>query len=462
MAPGFSASGMFIAMVDREFRQVVKLSTADKIREEAKRYRKWVRYRLVNAARIPLSTGLAFETTGEAGRDSGRRGTVLDPVRIAPPTTRQKAESEGVLVSDLVSAGESGEGTVRTFLDIVAERIGGSAGQNIPSTKEIEQQITNVFDTNAKLWMNPREMPEMEPAMAVPLAFRIKERETKERRDLEKEIARLRDMRKSGKELSLELLLRQWKGLGDSVLQLNQEHFRICHGDMNARNLTWAEGLRSFFLIDFEHVGPAPNGTDQFRLMVNLVAGLWVGLKSRKMPDDTATREFKKLYNELTSGLDYLNKVFAMLISEGKGMALSEIAQRATRQDRSGLTKILRTILMTVDPDRKLVEKKWRYHWALMLLCAAAKEFGYTCHTASEITLEDAKHILGRKKLDKISLFKLGQMIKDHHDSIREQLRNDKYARAVPPSYTGDCMYHFVSGRLLLSFANALDRRENE
>jgi hypothetical protein len=409
----------------------------------------------VNAARISLSTGLAFETTGVAGRNSaGLKPVRSEGVTIVLPKNAHNAESDGALVSDLVSGVRSGEDRVWTFLDIVAKKIGGLKEENIPSSERITSEIQNVFGANAELWRTDKELTKKKPLPAVESALRIpKDNLERERRAFNQEIERLQGMRTSGKSLSFDTLIHQWgQKQNQNVSTLEKEHSRICHGDLNARNLTWAEGLQSFFLIDFEHVGPAPNGTDQFRLIVNLVAELWGGLDSIKSPDDTESRsEFNNLYAALSNGLDYLKTVFEILIRRGGESPLSIIADHTAEKYPSGLTEILKTILMTVDPDRKLREPKWRFHWALMLLCAAAKEFSYTCRTASAITLGEAKEILHENKLDTITI-----------PNMEEAVKNYKSKRTVPPSYKGDCMYHFVSGRLLLSFADALDNRGHD
>jgi len=456
MVPGFSSSGMFMAMVEGELRQVVKLSTAEKLRTEARLYRKWVRYRLVNAARISLSTGLAFETTGQDGRSSaGSKPVRGESGAIVPPKHRQNAESDGALVSDLVSGVTSGEDRVWTFLDIVAKGIGGLKEANMPPSEKIAGEIANVFGPNAELWRTDRELTKKRTIPAVLSAFRIpNEKPENARRDFEGEIARLQGMRTSGKSLSFESLFHQWGQKQDrNVLsRLEKEHSRICHGDLNARNLTWAEGLRSFFLIDFEHVGPAPNGTDQFRLIVSVITELWPGLDAIGSPDKTERRsEFNNLYAALMNGLNFLKAVFEILIARGGASPLSDIASHTAGKHPSGLTEILKSILMTVDPDRKLSEPKWRFHWALMLVCAAAKEFSYTCRTASAITLAEAREILGEDKLDTITI-----------PNLEEAVRRYTPKRTVPPTFKGDCMYHFVSGRLLLCFADALDNNGND
>lgn len=438
MVPGFSASGMFMAMVDGELRQVVKLSTAEKLRNEARLYRKWVRYRLVNAARIPVSTGLAFETTGWDGKNSH--------VTIVPPEAGQNAESDGVLVSDLVSGGQTHEDKVRTFLDLVAKNLGGLR-EELPDPEKIKEELDAVFGRNAKLWKTVPEGIREDTLSAVVSAFRIPKRRAKERKIFEAEIGRLQALRASGRGLDFGSLIKQWgSNQAQNVSVLEREHFRICHGDLNARNLTWAEGLQSFFLIDFEFVGPNPNGTDQFRLIVNLVTELWTGLNSVKSPDAGKNiDEFNNLHTALTLGLDYLKDVFATLMGHGGESPLSVIAEDSARKHPSELTDILKTILVTVDPDQKLGEAKWRFHWALMLLCSAAKEFSYTCRATMP---GEAEAILNRKKVDTITLPELEEAIKKHAPG-----------RPGTPTLKGDYMHHFMASRLLLSFADVLDNR---
>jgi hypothetical protein len=158
MMPGFSATGMFIARVHGELRQVVKLSSAERVDREADNYRKWVRYRLVNAAKIP-NGAFDFETSGWKGRESG----ILREKSMAFDFRHVEEDADGILVSDLVSGGLSPN--VRTLLDVVTAhffpQMADSAEglSDIPSLQLIFSKIQTVFYEHAVLWRSPAYQP---------------------------------------------------------------------------------------------------------------------------------------------------------------------------------------------------------------------------------------------------------------------------------------------------------------
>lgn len=447
MLPGFSASGMFMAMVDGELRQVVKLSNARKLRGENKLYRKWVRYRLVNAARIP-GNGLAFETTGEVGKQCGLNEGLKS---IIPIPAAKDTASDGVLVSDLVSGGE-GDEEVNTLLDLIATNVGRRSDVT-PKTSTINNALKAVFGRNATLWKSiPTTEPwSQDPTTAVLTAFNIPLQDDDGRNTFEDDIARLRTLRKAAHtDLSFGNLLKLFRQTAPASLEeLQLENFRICHGDLNSRNLTWAEELQSFFLIDFERVGPNVIGTDQFRLLVNLVSELRSGWDAAQDLDaQEAETGLANLYKELERGLSYLSKVFTLLIGPGKSpRGLDEIATKEAqaRFADSKLVKTFATILKTVAPD-KLKTANWRCHWALMMLCSAAKEFSYSC------CLVDQQHInelLNGRKFDDTNSMREIETLVENYVADKPGLKN----------LTGNFMRYFVAARLLLNFVDCMKVR---
>jgi len=445
MLPGFSASGMFMAMVDGELRQVVKLSNAQDLRRENNLYRKWVRYRLVNAARIPAN-GLAFETIGDVGKQCG----LAKETKIVLPAEGDKT-SDGVLVSDLVSGGSEEEG-VNTLLDLVATDV-GSGSNSDKSNSEINEALIAVFVRNATLWRSAPPPADGDPTTNVLRAFRIPLQDEGRRVNFDRDIARLPSLRDQvDADLDFEKLLRLLhRNSPASIETLLPNHFRICHGDLNCRNLTWSAELRSFFLIDFERVGPNPTGTDQFRLMVNLLAELRAGCEAK------GDLELKKLesglsnlYKELDRGLNYLKQIFTLLVSGSHiPSPLKDIADQAAAERRfssSKLVKTLKTILATVDSENQLAAAKWRSHWALMLLCSTAKEFSYSCRSVDQqqISVTD---ILEEMKHQKITI--------DSLQAVDTVVRKYVANRPGLKSSVGTVMRHFVAGRLLLGFFDA-------
>lgn len=450
MLPGFSASGMFMAIVDGEFRQVVKLSTAQKIRKENRLYRKWVRYRLVNAAHIPTA-GWAFETMGQEGKDSAlKKSTSI----LALPEGKN-ITSDGVLVSDLVSGG-IGHGEVRTFLELVAiilccqKKPSIPEKPTIPDLEMVISEISAVFTRHARLWNRVEELPYSDQSRAVLSAFRIPPVDTTERLLFDKTLSKLELIDKSHPTpLKFETLTRVWSQIcSSSVGELRIEHFRICHGDLNSRNLTWAEGLHSFFLIDFEFVGPNLFGTDQIKLVINLLTELRLGLLPVQHPDKVvAIEELAVMHKEIETSLCYLSEIFSVLIGRGGVASLKHIANDKAKHNQCGLVLIIQGILETIDPDENFGQDSWRAHWAFMFLCAAAKEFTYT---SSAVDAEDLKSLCKETRLDSISLSQLESRVGEHF-------------RGRPSSTTliANCVRHLITARLLIMFINALKASED-
>lgn len=399
MLPGFSASGMFMAIVDGELRQVVKLSTAAKLRKESMLYRKWVRYRLVNAARIP-NNGFAFETTGIEGQYKGQ-GRALEK--------NKTPESDGVLVSDLVSGGRTGEERVRTLLDIVAIDLGGDSEtkKSWPKLADVSIELDAVFDKNSMLWNKAVARFNEQPYInSVFDAFRVPIAPGDERKpqfDM--------DMSRAAKILNPNGNRFDFRDMLDRcprvvLLATELEGCRaISHGDMNARNLTWAEELKSFFLIDFEHVGPSLKGIDQFRLAVNLTAELRQGWSAVKPPigsqGSKQIQGLQRILNQVDIGCSFLISLFSNFIEDGGPATLSKMienARRASKATKASLAGILQSIVLTVDKDPNHNTKHWRFHWALLLLSSITKEFSYSCRNTDERHVEEI--LRGREPAD--------------------------------------------------------------
>lgn len=440
MQPGFSASGMFMAMVRGELRQVVKLANTEKLRSEVSRYRRWVRYRLVNAARLP-DNGFAFDTDGSAGQRLGATGAAV--VEDTTTLAEYAGSSDGVLVSDLVSAGTRGQGKVRTLLDQVA--IAVSDPQSEPDITSLCNEIQAVFGRNAVLWQTvpTGEVPPAAEQMGTVFdAFRLRGPEAKA--EIDRAMHRLAEMRRSPiAKATFSEVMGTWRGGGRQLPPLDpgdDAYWVIGHGDMNARNLTWAEGLHSLFLIDFEYVGPSPRGCDQFRLAVNLVAELWTAIDSTVLPNRTI--DVSKLHN----GCVYLAAVFEILISTNGDHTLSTILNEIdTSQDP--FVRVLLAITKTIEPSASGKADEyataWRWHWALILFCAALKEFSYTCRLAPQEVIQD---IAGSIKVETAAF-----------DDVTERVKQRVKEQPGAKRLTYICIRHLASARLLIQLIQALE-----
>jgi hypothetical protein len=438
MTPGFSASGMFMASVQGELRQVVKLSTADKVDKEARNYRAWVRYHLVNAARIPVN-GFAFETKGTRGRQSGR---ALDTERIDADFEDVAGEADGVLVSDLVSGkpGHNAENEVQTLLDAVVggleKRSATEHAKSLPRGKDLHDQLDAVFREHAVLWG----LQSFKTKVTVQEAFRAKK--PSDISEIEKSLARLRAISSLpaifGRTKLYDFLFNFWNGRHIDGKQLNSTR-RIVHGDLNAHNLTWSDELKSFFLIDFEHTGPGLLGGDQMKLIANIIAETWPKYCEDHTSDEAATSP--EFIAQMNQGFDSVIEFFTGLIARGGVPQGLQAIVEASSHSRGKLSSVLLAIVKTIDHKNELHGERWRSHWAMMLLWAALKEFAYACREDrfGSVKPDLVEKALDGKKVDDPDLFtklteKVSKALEDEPDviSVRyELLRHIMSARLL-------------------------------
>lgn len=387
MSPGYSASGMFMAKIEGELRQVVKLSTAHKLKIELSKYKTYVRYKLVNAARIP-SNALAFDTRGEDGR--------LSAINEAATTHQNKHyEAYGVLVSDLVSGGGSDNENVRTFLDLLAHAIGVPNAQNWPTLDTISSSIANVFPQVDKLWLLDKDKLSLHVGVlnAVKMVFHLPVGDNSDARraqDLNDALSHFGKI--SGRsDVTLESLTERFSNGIITTTEL-EKILSIVHGDLNARNLTWADALNSFFLIDFESTGPGFRGADQFRLAINTVNelfGAW--LQFRPSGKDNSI-----VWKELEAGITFFADLFGELTKSGSTPLHTLVKSHssttgASPESDAAIVKILASILETATwPDRGTDQEStsWRKFWAYVLLCSVLKEFEYSCRRVTKSIVE--------------------------------------------------------------------------
>jgi hypothetical protein len=427
MLPGFSASGMFMAIVQGQLRQVVKLSVTEKLRKELNGYRKWVRYLLVNAARLP-ENGFAFDTKGEDGRNegSGKRPSI------------DRAMSDGVLISDLVSAGENQP--VSTLLDIVAELLDSPDNSQV-KLETLHKELHAVFAQNAKNWetVQANDRPVYDDVQdSVCAAFRIESAKQKT------EVGRALNSLPGGRKIKFQLLTSKWSGSlpVKKTMTDNNFYWVVAHRDLNARNLTWAAGVHSFFLIDFEQVGPSPRGCDQFRLMVNLVAESWTAWDQEVKRHN---RNADRLFSELEAGINFIITLFELLFVYKEH--LKEAAKNAKTQwgADSKLVCILHKIIETLQrpADNGDDEIPWYGYWSFVLFCAVTKEFAYTLRIAKA---ESIQGVLGTEAVR----LELGRQLSDKIKVNSEREAGANRLRVASQRYV-------VTARLLLGVLRVLD-----
>ena len=438
ISPGYSASGMFMARIEGELRQIVKLAAAEKLRKERHLYRRYVRYKLVNAARISTN-GFAFDTRGRDGQDSANGPAIVCRSR--------NDEAFGVLVSDLVSGGGNDQENVRTFLDVLAHAIGHPEGKGWPKIQKINQAIANVFQQNDKLWLQDEDKLPLKIGVlnSVSKVFRLfdntntgDDKRRKERLDgaLERfnEISRLSPLKREDFAAKFDATEHDARVIDREELK---KHRSIIHGDLNARNLTWADAFSSFFLIDFEHVGPGFKGIDQFRLAVNTVTELFSAWEENRA-DGKDTR----IWEALDAGIDFLVSLFRELRTPARPplhkIDIVENVDGDPSNAGTAIKSVLASILKTASYPEGNTEQgttRWRQFWAYVLLCAVLKEFEYSCLRAQK---DVVRELAGQRDV-------CSDLLPDIHGTLSECLVKQK-ANDEDATYY---IRHFVAARLL-------------
>jgi len=218
----------------------------------------------------------------------------------------------------------------------------------------------------------------------------------------------------------------------------------IVHGDLNSRNLTWADALSSFFLIDFEHVGPGIKGVDQFRLVVNTLTelfGTWVWLRCQ---DD-----YTKIWNALDKGTTFLISLFGKLMQPGEA-ALHEVINEMTEDKSSDhpshdIVRVFGHILRTASELANGTNQRrpqWRCFWAYVLFCAVLKECEYSCRRVRKEVVETLT-----KDVDICS-----EELSTIYTALREKLQEQN----TKTEDEGYYLRHFIAVRLLKSICERL------
>ena len=362
IGPGFSADAIFMAAVDGELRQIVKLSTWEKLYTERRKYREFVRYKVPFAARIP-ATAYAIESRGYRGLNAAKNGNASLPVDYTPGPPDY--DTFGALVSDLVDGKtEGGAPQSIAFLDLVAQHLLRDHQLNrtvVPSRKKLLDALQDHFFVSISLWRKLTDnqkiawraslglsdpTPQLHSAI-VRKAFRLEEFDVEPQSRISRSIERLREQDQrtlydilKGLHSWLHSIqekqphhIMQFGGVDDSNCRLSYIVERIqklieeptagfkigtpdldsiqaiVHGDLNARNLAWAGAFKRFFLIDFEHVDYGFQGIDQFRLVMSLTADMWTACMERLPSKSGGLRtKYEKVGDAIEQALILIDK----------------------------------------------------------------------------------------------------------------------------------------------------------
>ena len=298
MTPGYSASGMYMAVVRSEIRQVAKLASLDKLRKEHKNYRNFVRYKVLLAARM-AANGLAFDSTGALGQTQG-----IGRAEKFKPGSDYPKECYGVLVSDLTSSlklgakggGFSEKAPVSTLQELawkvvkkdgaltfnnIANAIRKLFGDNLGHWYHAQQASSNDEDNFTDIMIKTFRLDYSGPAGNEEAGFMgFKIEETFE--SLLKEMTgsnpypevNTQKIALDSKEIYQFVTLGYQESVDYLTFQDEREieKFKsVVHADLNSRNLVWAGPIDHFMMIDFEHTSVGFWGMDQARLAVNLI-----------------------------------------------------------------------------------------------------------------------------------------------------------------------------------------------
>jgi len=202
MSPGFSASGLYMAVVKGEIRQVAKLSRVDKLMKERENYRQHVRYKVLVAARSPVNA-FAFDSKGVNGKEAGE-----SEAETFCPDKDYAKECYGVLVADLASSkkldpkkidnthqrldGDVPE--VATFLDRVVEVIDADEEQPF---MEVVQSLRALFENNFGHWVSTEVQGDNKVILQLREAFRLDYENKLDDRLIEEYELRLANLKRS-------------------------------------------------------------------------------------------------------------------------------------------------------------------------------------------------------------------------------------------------------------------------
>jgi hypothetical protein len=389
MSPGFSASGLYMAVVRSQIRQVAKLASLRKLDQEHRNYRSFVRYKLVIAARM-ANNAIAFDSRGSKGQEQGS-----DENDTFSPGRDYKEHCYGVLVSDLASArkldanaNNANNNRVRTLQDLAWDAVinTGPADRNV-SLPDIKEAIKKLFGNNLGHWFlsDGDEAPNLrdgawhglarafrlnydkrldhhsdgEPARSGTTDFSIREhfkglleedndfrifksviRDNTEEKTKNEIKQKVRDAVLDAKRL-FDLIKHKDLGSLPSSENLVAWYGSIVHGDLNARNLVWAGPINHLVMIDFEHTTDGLMGVDQARLAVNLVVDHMASYSADLRNGDEAILPAQ--IEAVAKAADYLVQCVAF----GR---LPEVAPEVSVQEGSAaLTKIVQTVLFSAE-----------------------------------------------------------------------------------------------------------------
>jgi hypothetical protein len=436
---GLSALAMFVFSTGtQEFRQIIKLSDYQKIKDEAENYRNYVRYNVPLSARLP--------TSGKTYEGDGNTEGAVDRIGKIPRSLR----SFGALVSDLI-AGSRDEERPITLLDRVIELtlspISGepAAGRDVIARNneilEFESAIRYQFKNNTSRWrdwpgVNQWTSPHTNVTDKVRAITRV---------FLNGDDALLRLNRRLGTgpieydkliKLCVEKLVGvPFRDVADRLQAISREGAEVrmidarqlgsvIHGDLNARNLVWSKDYVKFFMIDFERVGMGFYGADQIRLVFSLLSDLVVDAYRKERFGATVRT------HELEGRIDEVEKILEDVNSAIAHTALITKAVENWQPDEGQPVKLppppvggvaARAVSVILDDD--MFSKGNRAFWTFAIAMTAAKQFEYALRGIDDSCTETLKIVAAKVDVDgdRFNLYRYFE-----HDELKQR-KHDKF-----------------------------------
>ena len=279
---------------------------------------------------------------------------------------------------------------------------------NSPKFIDIKPALIELFEPGLNLWKrkDSKDYESMTALNAVRKALRLPkiwppngdsdDREKRRQEDFKSTIDGFRKILEAiGIAGSDKVLLKKWICDDTKYKLISPEYLNsaIVHGDLNARNLTWSGGLKSFFMIDFEHVGPQFRGIDQFRLSINLVVDLMGEALTEISYEELQEKDH--LFEEIDNGIKFLIKLSNSLVKgTSKNLknlcidVLNELkSEKPDKKDECKLCILLKAIICSIKYDVKKNKKEWSRFWGYVLFCTALKEYEYSSRSVNEETV---------------------------------------------------------------------------
>jgi hypothetical protein len=401
-----------MAVVKGEMRQIVKLSTWEKLNTERRKYRDLVRYKVPFAARIP-ATSYAIESRGVRGFMDAESKVASMPVEYSPGDPA--ADTFGALVSDLVDGTGDTSDSPRSiaFLYLAAEQILKRHGvDQLEASKELIPALSNHFLISTALWRNLNDDQKEAWETSLRLASSTGDSARASASDVLKAAFRLQEFKihagsttriarsigqlersECDKVVQILEYLNRWilKDVGASLakrLEIDTSYLEsvvgaiskllddpvalftvgttdfldevpaIVHGDLNARNLAWAGAFERFFLIDFEHVAYGFAGIDQFRLILSLTADLWGAVVTTIGENRLEHREedlCSKAGEDLEDAIILIDRITDVIDKSGfdLGASIQHLKDKGISLDKHFLCHAIVTILSTLGENSK-------------------------------------------------------------------------------------------------------------